>query len=75
VSIFSGGMLFGTGRSFLRGILHSDCLSSQLFDEVFGKISLSFFFLLIGVNTADDIALELMHDEVESPILDRNSEE
>jgi hypothetical protein len=68
-------MLFGTNRSFRRGTLQSDCLSSQPFVVVFANISLSFFFLLIGVNTADDIALELIHDDVESPILNRNSEE
>lgn len=68
VSIFNGGILFGTNRSFRRGTLHSDCFSSQLFNELFAKVSLSFFFLFIGVNTADEIALELIHDEVESPM-------
>ena len=63
-------MLLEADLSFLRWILHIDCLQSSLWGvaEVNGKDSLCFFFLMTGAKTAEVIALELMHDDVESPI-------
>lgn len=57
--------------SFRFATLQRSCLSSLLFvhEEFKGRQSLCFFFLLAGAVTAEDMALELMHDDVVSPII------
>ena len=71
VSIFNRGMFVARALSFLFATLQTSCLSSLLFvhEEFWGRQSLCFFFLLAGAVTAEDMALELIHDDVVSPII------